>query len=642
MRIPNPIATTTTEAYLAYKAGVLAQADLKEKLYHPYIHIDGWLAYWTGLADTYPTDKNGDPECLTDEEAYIAYLAGVTSEYPEALKDPADPRMAGYLKYLISARFGRPNYPVTREELYLSMMKPPVVPSGDPSSSIDLEGTAEYPFISMEVYGDTYQKTYSGKNLLECASGTSENGITTSVTNDESLSLNISGTPTAPWGALTSNFYNPSLSAGTYTLCIDKALPFNITFRARVSATGEWTAWVIPAGSKSATATLGGPQYFSYIYVGGVETGKPLRQTVKIQLVAGSTPDYNFEPYTCGIPSPSPDCPQDIQTATGRQVVVVTGGNGESAEYEINLGKNLFDKDNADVFNGFVNGNNGVLTAATNLQRSVIIPIEPNTTYTVQGLKRSANSGVFASYPQAGSQSTGVYVIPPSTGTLTFTSGSNGHYFVTMYSAEGDGLTYDTIQLEKGSTATSYAPYFEPIELCKIGDYQDYIYRDEDENWYLHKEVEHLPLAITNMNNYEDAPGWSSVENIREYIGTGINGPMVSATDYCSNITSSATIGGIRMNTNGSNAVIYLSPAVWGSSFTQTYWKTNYPNLTLELYYGIAVAASQTDTQITNSALIAQLDALVEGGSYEGGTHIRVSATDPNLPALLKVEAAKY
>ena len=32
MRLPDPIANTTTEAYLAYKAGVLESGDLKPKL----------------------------------------------------------------------------------------------------------------------------------------------------------------------------------------------------------------------------------------------------------------------------------------------------------------------------------------------------------------------------------------------------------------------------------------------------------------------------------------------------------------------------------------------------------------------------------------------------------------------------------
>jgi hypothetical protein len=44
MRIPDPKANTTTEAYLAYKAGYLEESELKPVLYEPYLHFDAWLA----------------------------------------------------------------------------------------------------------------------------------------------------------------------------------------------------------------------------------------------------------------------------------------------------------------------------------------------------------------------------------------------------------------------------------------------------------------------------------------------------------------------------------------------------------------------------------------------------------------------
>ena len=49
-----------------------------------------------------------------------------------------------------------------------------------------------------------------------------------------------------------------------------------------------------------------------------------------------------------------------------------------------------------------------------------------------------------------------------------------------------------------------------------------------------------------------------------------------------------------------------------------------------------------TDTVITDQNLINQLNALKQGGAEEGTTYIKVSATDPNLPAKLYVEAPKY
>ena len=57
--MPYPLPLTRTEAYLAYKAGVIQQSDLKPSLAVPRNGIDAWLAYWTGLTDAYPVKKVG-------------------------------------------------------------------------------------------------------------------------------------------------------------------------------------------------------------------------------------------------------------------------------------------------------------------------------------------------------------------------------------------------------------------------------------------------------------------------------------------------------------------------------------------------------------------------------------------------------
>ena len=73
------------------------------------------------------------------------------------------------------------------------------------------------------------------------------------------------------------------------------------------------------------------------------------------------------------------------------------------------------------------------------------------------------------------------------------------------------------------------------------------------------------------------------------------------------------------------------------STDTLDTFKTTYAGALL--YYVLATA---TDTQITDSTLIGQLDALADADTYNEKTYIKVTATDPNLPALLKVEAYKY
>jgi hypothetical protein len=56
-------------------------------------------------------------------------------------------------------------------------------------------------------------------------------------------------------------------------------------------------------------------------------------------------------------------------------------------------------------------------------------------------------------------------------------------------------------------------------------------------------------------------------------------------------------------------------------------------------YYALA---TPTDTRITDAMLVGQLEALAGADTYNEKTYIKVTATEPNLSSLLKVEAYKY
>jgi hypothetical protein len=188
-------------------------------------------------------------------------------------------------------------------------------------------------------------------------------------------------------------------------------------------------------------------------------------------------------------------------------------------------------------------------------------------------------------------------------------------------------------QIELGSTATGYAPQFEPIELCKIGDYQDYIYRDEDGDWYVHKACG--KFVFDGTENWQSNPNYTSTFNISRpsTIKTG-------ETNMLSNQVSKFETSLARITDYG--IVIGGSLNVKNINITNgdvTEFKSWLNSSNLIIYYPLI---TPTDTQITNSELISQLDALMEGGSYDGKTYIKVTATDPNLPGLLYVEAGKY
>lgn len=937
MRIPDPIANTTTEAYLAYKAGVLAEGDLKPKLYDPYIHLDAWLAYWAGLTTTYPVKnvgKNlfrggnpdytgqsawasygnsdytivdggynlpdrytaiafeydnlvvgeeytfsadyvgnasfyfsvgvnmysggsslphsytdygakttsqrlsfkftasatnrigfnsgytsgntltltniqlersstatayepytGEPEMLTDEEALIAYLSGVTDTYPEEFRDPDDVRVAAYLKYLVSARWGRPEYPVTNEELYLSMMDAPYIPAGEPSSDIEIDDTAEAPFKDVKMYGDTSQTTYTGKNLLKLTpQASTSNGITATLSDGI---IKYSGTASSNWANIAARTYN-AIPAGDYMLSMQETFPANYAFALSVTYTDNTTAnfecW--QSVDNKRTVTFAKDVASFCVYLTGLSSGSSYSGTISLMLEAGSTAT-SFEPYVGGVPAPNPDYPQAVNTVTGRQMVKVegknlldsssenitqkfncttedvdngikvngtssgtlhyatlnitgaerllgqevtitcnyagsassrvsiyyiksggqawtyineltnndgvasktftmpnslgdnigiglvlyTGGNEssiftnlqiekgstatdftpyQSAEYEIDLGKNLLDNtlQATTTYAGTTTTIDGSTWTVVKTANGGI-SLTPRTDFLPVNIK-AGESVTFSSYPVSGvvtqssvhyqircyfydkdenlldnisSTTTANYIMAQAWSTSYTPTVDVAYiklgYYVPSNAGTTDGVTLH-LQLERGSQATSYAPYFTPIELCKIGDYQDYIYENEGK-WYVHKATGEYTFTSSETVSYQsNFPRFMVNFSHGQDATAGVAG-LAKSTHFV--VGQTASVDG----TFGIAAsVIYLhNEAITSGDDLKTWFSNN----NVSVYFALATA---TDTEITNTALIDQLNALKNGGSYTGTTYIKVSATDPNLPGLLKVEAYKY
>lgn len=107
--------------------------------------------------------------------------------------------------------------------------------------------------------------------------------------------VNVSGTVSSGW----SNFgpqYSVNWPAGTYTMSIDRKLPFSIYFR----STGGGGDKSIPVGQTSVTFTTTSTITAYYLFASNMTSGTVYNETFKIQLVKGSTPDYNFKLYSDG------------------------------------------------------------------------------------------------------------------------------------------------------------------------------------------------------------------------------------------------------------------------------------------------------------------------------------------------------
>ena len=299
MRLPDPIANTTTEAYLAYKAGVLKEADLQPKLKHPTNHFDAWLAYWTGLTTDYPKNEKGEPECLFDEEALVAFLAGVTNTYPEEIKDPYDVRIVGYLKYLVSARFKQPEETFNNEELYLSMMKTATASNDTPGSDITINDTLKAPFDSMSIYGNTEQVKTSGYNVFKFlkSNNAPHQGVATEI--DSNGYILVKGTALVGWSLVTDYNNNNIILPGTYTLSINNPLPINISSHGDIITNEKYILLgKIPSGKTEVTFNVLEPIKNFRLTIDTTQNDK-VNTKFRPMLEVGSEA-HPYEPYTGG------------------------------------------------------------------------------------------------------------------------------------------------------------------------------------------------------------------------------------------------------------------------------------------------------------------------------------------------------
>lgn len=322
---------------------------------------------------------------------------------------------------------------------------------------------------------------------------------------------------------------------------------------------------------------------------------------------------------------------RNVQLELGNQATTYEAFRG--TDYEVNLGKNLLQ--------------NTLLTEATEKNGVTVTP-NADGTFTLNGTATA--NGYFNLCHDGTILTASTYVADVGSTTKSVTTGNftysasitNGRIFSVSYDNSNkywffvtkSGETYNNailkIQLERGTTATSYAPYFTPIELCKIGTYQDYIWNDNG-TWKVHKAVKKVVLDGTEGWLYGGLPNVYYTMNISGY-ATSNNVPV---SDYFTGVENVSGASGMGTKPDGSIAFI-TSPTtlrfyVKSTKFTDasgtelTTWLGTH-NTTV--YYALATA---TDTAITESALITQLDNLVSAELLSGVNNIMlVPANQPD------------
>lgn len=273
------------------------------------------------------------------------------------------------------------------------------------------DGSTAGSLLSLTAKGHAEQDATTGKNLLpNNATSQTSNGVTFTVNADGSITAN--GTATQLIGRNISPTLNLS---GTYTL---SGCPKNGGIDSyQLDSSGAY-----PDTGNGNTFTIDGSLQIRIRIASGYTCNN---LTFYPQLELGSTAT-SYEPYTGGAPSPSPDYPQEIRVARGRNLVFKTLS-----------GRNI--------------ASNGSFESDSSFDMHVAA-VHKGDTYTATTSTNALVYGFFASEPVASSVSYDNQRVI-SISTTTFTAPIDG--YVAFRSDAG----YATPQLERGSVAHGYVPY---------------------------------------------------------------------------------------------------------------------------------------------------------------------------------------
>ena len=455
------------------------------------------------------------------------------------------------------------------------------------------------------IYGNSTQETRSGKNILNMAN------FTTSYTNSyfEDKATNF------------------KLTAGkTYTLSFNyRVLSAGATLSTGVGyGTKGYSADIVygkaypdqTTGRQSVTFTV--PSNLAdenYLFVRFARTGSATSASVaisSIQLEEGSTVT-EYEPYGA---MPSPEFPSEINNTGDLITKDNCASYGSDAcdnidKYVVQVkatGKNILDISKLEVgaySTGLTQSSNTFSFKRTGTKNtsSIFTKIKLEAgTYTISGnlTQSDGKNGGYGVYDLEKQE----YLVNRSSsgiGTSTFTVPESKIYslgfFCNYNSVEGTQVTYSNIQLEYGSSATTYEPYREATTniyldepLRKVGDYVDYI---DYSNGKVVRKIKQINLSDLLWTKSENA----FYSNVIDDVADEINSTKIKSDKFTAQAKT----------TDNSIYINHKKVYVWNSSYSDiSQFKTIINNS--KLYY---ISTNQTEESIS----LPQIKT-VEGTNY--------------------------
>lgn len=246
-----------------------------------------------------------------------------------------------------------------------------------------------------------------------------------------------------------------------------------------------------------------------------------------------------------------------------------------------------------------------------------------------------------------------------SQASYSFTPNTSGYLGVAFAKIDNSDLTPSAVsgvqfQFEEGSTATPYVEHQEQnytlnlgsLELAKIGDYQDYLYKSGD-NWYKKQVVG--KITLNGSENWSSASSvvsgtsrfyYDNANCLNNNVGSAVN--IVSdkfkaiswQQIYADDTTTKNAIALWASDELAGRIVIRIDNTLANSVANFKAWLSS-NNVTA--YF---VQATSTDIQITDTTLINQLNNIYNNAySYNGVTNISSSCASGNEQMIFEASA---
>ena len=321
--------------------------------------------------------------------------------------------------------------------------------------------------------------------------------------------------------------------------------------------------------------------------------------------------------------TPTPDTPIAIQSVTGNQTVQFSGKNifkpYSTGTIEVNNLNITVDENYNIKLNGTTNARSYIeigykYGSGTNSQNKPIIPINnEKITISTHYFKGQVNGEPYITTQYT--QNSSINTIVRTNDNSNVVNNSTGIYRLYIVIPENCAFTNFEfgIQLEKGDTSTSFEQYsgtqfpisLGTIELNKIGDYQDKIYKQNDK-WYLEKNVEKVILNGSETWNSESAyGGYTRYNNVNDIISEVINDNNGYNNYFIQRVNQAH--GGynyLYLQPSTRNIHIQIDENICSDVDEFKEWLSTHNTI---VYY---ILSTQVITEITDENLISQLEAL--------------------------------